>query len=156
MIRSAAKNHENVCVITNTEDYEEFENIINNNEGATSYNHRKLFATRAFMKTAYYDSIISEWFNKNEKINWPETFTITAKLSKELRYGENPHQNSAVYELTNKNIKGVIKSKQIQGKSISYNNLNDADAALELIKEFKEPTIAIIKHANPCLSLIHI
>jgi len=150
MIRSAAKNHENICVITNTEDYKEFETIINKNKGATNYNHRKIFAAKAFMKTAFYDSIISEWFNKNEKINWPETLSISAKLSKNLRYGENPHQNSAVYELTNKKIKGIIKSKQIQGKSLSYNNLNDADAALELVKEFKGPTIAIIKHANPC------
>ena len=150
MIRSAAKNHENVCVITNVEDYEVFEKVLDKNNGNTSYQIRRNYAAKAFMKTAYYDSIISQWFNKIEKIEWPETISIPAKLINKLRYGENPHQNSAVYETQNKKINGVIKSKQIQGKPLSYNNLNDADAAFELIQEFNEPTIAIIKHANPC------
>ena len=150
MIRSAAKNHENVCVITNVEDYKNFEKIMDKNNGSISYENRRNYAAKAFMKTAYYDSLISQWFNKVEKIEWPQTISIPAKLLQKLRYGENPHQESAVYEVNDKKLIGVIKSKQIQGKSLSYNNLNDADAAFELIQEFNEPTIAIIKHANPC------
>jgi len=150
MIRSAAKNHENVCVITNVEDYKSFKEILIMNKGSTNLKDRKLYAAKAFMKTAYYDSLISSWFNKSLNIKWPNTITIPAKLSKKLRYGENPHQDSAVYENTNFQLNGIVKAKQLQGKPLSYNNINDSDAAFELIKEFSEPSIAIIKHANPC------
>jgi len=150
MIRSAAKNHENVCIITNPNDYKELEQILDNNNGATSLKDRKLYAAKAFAKTAYYDSLISQWFNKELGIKWPETVTISGALINKLRYGENPHQESAIYESPNHNLNGIVKSQLLQGKQLSYNNLNDSDAAYELIKEFKGPTIAIIKHANPC------
>ena len=150
MIRSAAKNHENVCIITNPDDYEGFQKILDKKNCSTTLEDRKLYAAKAFAKTAYYDSLISEWFNKEVNIKWPETITIAGKLSSELRYGENPHQESAVYKNPNHKLNGIIKSKLLQGKKLSYNNLNDSDAAYELIKEFVDPTIAIIKHANPC------
>ena len=150
MIRSAAKNHENVCIITNPDDYEGFQKILDKKNCSTTLEDRKLYAAKAFAKTAYYDSLISEWFNKEVNIKWPETITIAGKLSSELRYGENPHQESAVYKNPNHNLNGIVKSQLLQGKKLSYNNLNDSDAAYELIKEFKDPTIAIIKHANPC------
>ena len=150
MIRSSAKNHENVCVITNPKDYSELQQILDKNNGATELKDRKLYAAKAYAKTAYYDSLISQWFNEQVNIKWPETITIAGTLVNELRYGENPHQESAVYKSPNHNLNGVVKSQLLQGKPLSYNNLNDSDAAYELIKEFEEPTIAIIKHANPC------
>jgi len=150
MIRSAAKNHENVCIITNPNDYEGFQKILDQNNCSTALKDRKLYAAKAFAKTAYYDSLISQWFNKEVNIKWPETMTISGTLSNELRYGENPHQESAVYKNPNHNLNGIVKSQLLQGKKLSYNNLNDADAAYELITEFNTPTIAIIKHANPC------
>jgi phosphoribosylaminoimidazolecarboxamide formyltransferase/IMP cyclohydrolase len=150
MIRSAAKNHENVCVITNPEDYEELDKILEKHSGSTTLQDRKLYASKAFSKTAFYDSLISQWFNKQLNTSWPDTITISAELVNKLRYGENPHQESAVYKKTNYNLSGIVKSDLLQGKSLSYNNLNDSDAAYELIKEFEEPSIAIIKHANPC------
>ena len=150
MIRSSAKNHENVCIITNPDDYEDLKNILNINNGATNLKSRKIYAAKAYAKTAYYDSVISEWFNQKLNISWPETITIAGTLARELRYGENPHQQSAVYESSNNFLNGIVKSTLLQGKPLSYNNINDSDAAYELINEFSEPTIAIIKHANPC------
>ena len=150
MIRSAAKNHENVCVITNPEDYEDLNKILEKNSGSTSLIDRKLYASKAFSKTAFYDSMISQWLNKQLNVSWPDTVTISGKLLEKLRYGENPHQESAVYEKMDHKLNGVVKASLLQGKPLSYNNLNDSDAAYDLINEFKEPTIAIIKHANPC------
>ena len=150
MIRSAAKNHENVCVVTSPKDYEGLYRVLEKNSGNTTLQDRKLYAAKAFSKTAFYDSLISEWFNKQLDVTWPETITISGELDNQLRYGENPHQKSAVYQKPDYKLNGVVKSNLLQGKPLSYNNLNDADAAYELIKEFKEPTIAIIKHANPC------
>ena len=159
MIRSAAKNHENVCVITNPKDYKDLNRILEKNSGNTTLQDRKSYASKAFSKTAFYDSLISEWFNKQLDVTWPDTITISGELDNQLRYGENPHQKSAVYKKPDYKLNGVVKSNLLQGKPLSYNNLNDADAAYELIKEFKEPTIAIIKHANPCgvssKSLLH-
>ena len=150
MIRSSAKNHENVCVITSPNDYNELLKILDKNNGATKFKDRKLFAAKAYAKTAYYDSLISQWFNEQVNIKWPETITIAGTLANKLRYGENPHQESAVYKNPNHNLNGIVNSELLQGKPLSYNNINDSDAAFELIKEFKSPTIAIIKHANPC------
>ena len=150
MIRSAAKNHENVCVITDPGDYKAIDKILEKNLGSTSLEERKLYASKAFSKTAFYDSLISQWFNKQLSVSWPKTITIAGQLVDQLRYGENPHQKSAVYKKVDKNLDGIVNAKLLQGKALSYNNLNDSDAAYDLIKEFDEPTIAIIKHANPC------
>ena len=150
MIRSAAKNHENVCVITNPEDYEDLNKILEKNSGSTSLIDRKLYASKAFSKTAFYDSMISQWLTKQLNVSWPDTVTISGKLVEKLRYGENPHQESAVYKKMDHKLNGVVKARLLQGKPLSYNNLNDSDASYDLINEFKEPTIAIIKHANPC------
>ena len=150
MIRSAAKNHENVCVIIDPKDYLELENILKKYNGSTNLEFRKRFASKAFSYTAYYDSIISQWFNKELNIQLPEKISIAGKLSSILRYGENPHQKAAMYELSDVAENSIINAKKLQGKPLSYNNINDANAALELINDFPNPTVAIIKHANPC------
>jgi phosphoribosylaminoimidazolecarboxamide formyltransferase / IMP cyclohydrolase len=150
MIRSAAKNHENVCVVTNPLDYVELGNLLEKNLGCIALKDRKLYAAKAFSKTAFYDSLISQWLNKELDISLPETMTISGELINKLRYGENPHQGAAVYSNSSQSLNGIVNSNLLQGKPLSYNNLNDSDAAYELIKEFEQPTIAIIKHANPC------
>lgn len=150
MIRSAAKNHENVCVITDPKDYLELENTLKSLGGSTNLEFRKKFAAKAFGYTSYYDSIISQWFNKKLNVEWPEKISISGKLLYILRYGENPHQKSAVYQYPHVISNGIVSADKLQGKSLSYNNINDANAALELINDFLKPTIAIIKHANPC------
>ena len=150
MLRSAAKNHQFVTVVTDTNDYDELINEINKNNGATTLKLRKKLAAKTFSSTAYYDSLISNWFYRNtaEPI---KKFSTSAELSSTLRYGENPHQSASLYK-SSMQQSGIPHAKLLQGKELSYNNINDADAALQLIKEFDEdtPSVAIIKHANPC------
>ena len=150
MLRSAAKNHRFVTVVTDISDYDGLINEINKNNGSTSLEFRKALAAKTFSTTAYYDSLISNWFyrNTNEPIN---KFSTSAELSSTLRYGENPHQSASLYKSSIQQS-GIPHAKLLQGKELSYNNINDADAALQLIKEFDEdtPSVAIIKHANPC------
>ncbi len=150
MLRSAAKNHQFVTVITDTNDYDELIAEIEKNKGSTTLEFRKKLAAKTFSTTAYYDSLISNWFyqGKNEKV---EKFSTVGKLSSTLRYGENPHQSASLYKSSMQNS-GIPQATLLQGKELSYNNINDADAALQLIKEFEKatPTVAIIKHANPC------
>jgi phosphoribosylaminoimidazolecarboxamide formyltransferase/IMP cyclohydrolase len=149
MIRSSAKNFMHVVVITDPNDYKKIEEEMRANSGCVLLKTRKYLAAKAFSKTAFYDSRISKWFLEKEGNNFPELFSLSGTKSKDLRYGENPHQNAALY-LTDKNINGVSNAQQLQGKELSYNNINDTDAAYELVKEFNEPAVAIIKHANPC------
>ncbi len=150
MLRSAAKNHRFVTVVTDISDYDELINEINKNNGSTTLEFRKALAAKTFSTTAYYDSLISSWFyrNTNEPVN---KFSTSAELSSTLRYGENPHQSASLYK-SSMQLSGIPHAKLLQGKELSYNNINDADAALQLIKEFNEdtPSVAIIKHANPC------
>ena len=150
MLRSAAKNHQFVTVVTDISDYDELINEINKNNGSTTLKLRKKLAAKTFSTTAYYDSLISNWFHRNTKepIN---KFSTSAELSSTLRYGENPHQSASLYK-SSMQQSGIPHAKLLQGKELSYNNINDADAALQLIKEFDEdtPSVAIIKHANPC------
>ena len=150
MLRSAAKNHQFVTVVTDVGDYDDLINELNENNGSTTLKFRKALAAKTFSTTAYYDSLISNWFhrNTNEPIN---KFSTAAKLSSTLRYGENPHQSASLYK-SSMQQSGIPHAKLLQGKELSYNNINDADAALQLIKEFDEdtPSVAIIKHANPC------
>ena len=150
MIRSAAKNHENVCVIIDPKDYIELENILKKYNGSTNLEFRKRFASKAFAYTAYYDSIISQWFNKELNIQLPEKISIAGKLSSVLRYGENPHQKAAFYSDFAIRSNGLAKAIKLQGKQLSYNNIVDSDTAIECVRSFKEPTCVIIKHANPC------
>ena len=153
MVRSAAKNHAFVTIITDPADYGELLAELDKNDGSTSLDFRKRMAAKAFALTAAYDSMISQWFAyADQGQRWPESWTISSKLKMELRYGENPHQRAALYIPAGPHTKGLPQAEQVQGKALSYNNLNDANAALELVSEFRDrdPAIVIVKHANPC------
>ena len=149
MIRSAAKNHESVTVVTDAVDYNAVKEDMLANSGATSFDLRRQLAGIAFARTADYDSAISRWFGTQNKEAFPRRFSISGHRKQTLRYGENPHQTAAFYS-TGKDRFGIATAVQLQGKELSYNNLNDTDAAFELVAEFDVPTVAIIKHANPC------
>ncbi len=150
MIRAGAKNHEFVTVLTDPNDYPELIKQIQKNN-STTYSFRKFLAGKAFKLTSDYDRAISNWFKKdNDKLHdLPEKILIDLEKSLPMRYGENPHQKGAFYKTNDKRI-GAANAKQLQGKELSYNNINDTDAAFELICEFENPAAAIIKHANPC------
>lgn len=150
MIRSASKNHEFVTIITDVEDYRNVLNEMSANNGGVTFELRQKLAANAFAMTAHYDANIAEWFSKQLNTTAsPRRISFTGTLGQELRYGENPHQSAALYLDASKRP-GVATAKQIQGKELSYNNLNDTDAAYELVAEFDAPAVAIIKHANPC------
>ncbi len=150
MIRSAAKNHGFVAVATDPADYAELAAALTAHHGATPFALRQTLAGKAFARTARYDSAIAAWFARDEA--FPATVSIAATRVQNLRYGENPHQEAAVYRATGSPAQGLLAMEQVQGKELSYNNYNDTDAALELISAFARdlPTVAIIKHANPC------
>src|SRR6478736_1810191 len=153
MVRSAAKNHAHVAIVTDPADYGELLAELDANDGSTSIGFRKKLAAKAFALTAAYDSTISQWFAfADQGERWPETWTRASTLKMPLRYGENPHQQAALYVPVGPAAKGVAQAEQVQGKELSYKNLNDANAALELVAEFRDaaPTIVIVKHANPC------
>tara|TARA_B100000700_G_scaffold168409_1_gene185959 strand:+ start:1674 stop:3206 length:1533 start_codon:yes stop_codon:yes gene_type:complete len=146
LIRGAAKNFNDVTVISEINDYKILAKELKNNKGSTSMKFRKLMSAKAFSLTAYYDSVISNWFNNQQNIKFPEKKTIHGKLIKKLRYGENPHQEGSLYAINDKQ-----RIKKIHGKELSYNNYNDIYSAISVLKTFKknEGTV-IIKHANPC------
>jgi phosphoribosylaminoimidazolecarboxamide formyltransferase/IMP cyclohydrolase len=150
MIRAAAKNHRFVGVVTDPADYEVVLGEIES-AGALKDETKKRLAAKAFAKTAAYDSAIAQWFASQNGETFPKEFTFAGKLDAVLRYGENPHQEAAYYRSGAQRY-GVATARQLQGKELSYNNLNDTDAAFELIAEFgtEKPAVAIIKHANPC------
>ena len=146
MVRSAAKNYKDVTVITSSSQYEELIEELKKNKGSTTINFRQKLSRIAFTETAYYDSVISNYFNKMSNTNFPDKRTFHASLIETPRYGENPHQKSAIYS-RNSNI----NIKQIHGKQLSYNNYNDILAALTISKSLsKNCGTVIIKHANPC------
>lgn len=149
MIRSAAKNHNSVAVVVSPTDYQTVIKDLEDNKGRFSDNLRKQLAHKAFTRTASYDAAISNWFLSHSDEFLPDTLLISARRKLELRYGENPHQSAAFYSRPGLE-QGVSSAKQVQGKDLSYNNINDTDAALELVLEFEEPAVAIVKHANPC------
>jgi len=150
MIRSAAKNHAYVAVVVDPNDYEPVLEAMRL-EGGVPYEMRQRLAAKAYARTAAYDSVISNWFAQTLNYNDIPYRTFGGKLAEVMRYGENPHQWAAFYTNGDKRP-GVSTATQVQGKSLSYNNLNDTDAAFELISEFDPavPAVAIIKHANPC------
>lgn len=151
MIRSAAKNHGYVAVCTELADLEAVLAELKA-DGATSLELRKRLAARAYARTAAYDAAISTWFAEALGEQWPQRKAIAGELVQTMRYGENPHQAAAFYRFPNPRV-GVATATQLQGKELSYNNINDTDAAFELIAEFAPeagPACAIIKHANPC------
>ena len=149
LIRAAAKNHDAVAVVTDPADYGSVLADLASHEGATSAALRRQLVERAFARTAAYDAAIAEWFAGQSGDTFPETLAVGGRLRQRLRYGENPHQQAAFY-VGGPARPGVASAEQIQGKELSYNNLNDTDAAYELVAEFEAPAVAIIKHANPC------
>jgi phosphoribosylaminoimidazolecarboxamide formyltransferase/IMP cyclohydrolase len=148
LIRGAAKNHEFVTVVTDPADYDAVLDEIAS-AGGTTLDTRRRLARKAYALTAAYDAAISLWFAKDEGVTFPETLVGAATLAERTRYGENPHQRAAFYR-TAEPRPGVATARQLQGKELSYNNYADTDAAYELVAEFAEPAVAIIKHANPC------
>jgi phosphoribosylaminoimidazolecarboxamide formyltransferase/IMP cyclohydrolase len=153
MVRSAAKNHAHVAVVTDPSDYDELIGALDADGGMTSFEFRKRLAAKAFSTTATYDAMISSWFAFADPGElFPATLPIVLTCGTELRYGENPHQRAAFYTPAGPHSAGIGQAEQVQGKPLSYNNYNDADAALELAAEFRdaEPTCVIVKHANPC------
>ncbi|HRK69980.1 MAG TPA: bifunctional phosphoribosylaminoimidazolecarboxamide formyltransferase/IMP cyclohydrolase [Micropepsaceae bacterium] len=156
MIRAAAKNHDGVAVVVDPADYDSVIAALDANKGATTLALRRELAARAYARTAAYDAAISGWFERelgkgeNERPA-PRRRAFGGTLSAEMRYGENPHQRAALYLGGEARI-GVATARQLQGKELSYNNINDTDAAFELVAEFGtvRPAVAIIKHANPC------
>jgi phosphoribosylaminoimidazolecarboxamide formyltransferase/IMP cyclohydrolase len=153
MIRAAAKNHASVMVLVDPEDYGALLDDIARNGGATSLGLRKRMAAKAYARTAAYDAAISSWFADQLGERTPQWRAIAGRLASALRYGENPHQWAAFYRSIADARPGVATAVQHQGKQLSYNNLNDTEAAFELVAEFDAaaaPAVAIIKHANPC------
>lgn len=152
MIRAAAKNHASVTVIVEPDDYRHVLEEMEANDGATTLAFRKLLAAKAYARTAAYDSAISSWFANELGEDMPPWRSFAGRLAQPLRYGENPHQWAAFYR-SSEGRPGIATAEQAQGKELSYNNLNDTDAAYELVAEFDPagaPAVAIIKHANPC------
>ena len=152
MVRSAAKNHAHVAVLTDPADYSAVLAALDH-DGGTSEELRRRLAAKAFALTATYDAQIASWFVfADQGQRFPETLPLILEAPQALRYGENPHQAAAFYRHRGPLTPGIGQGVQVQGKALSYNNLNDADAALELVAEFRdaEPTAVIVKHANPC------
>ncbi|MBV8972037.1 MAG: bifunctional phosphoribosylaminoimidazolecarboxamide formyltransferase/IMP cyclohydrolase, partial [Sphingomonadaceae bacterium] len=153
MIRSAAKNHASVAVVTAPGQYPDLIAELDANAGATTLATRKRLAADAFAATAAYDATIAGWFSRVDQGElFPRLRVMPTRRVTMLRYGENPHQAAALYVPTGPAARGIGQAEQVQGKELSYNNLNDADAALELAAEFRDapPTVVIVKHANPC------
>ncbi|MEQ8394142.1 bifunctional phosphoribosylaminoimidazolecarboxamide formyltransferase/IMP cyclohydrolase [Thalassobaculum sp.] len=149
MIRAASKNHDFVTVVVDTEDYAAVLEEMRANQGSTSRALRRRLAATAYARTAAYDSAIAGWLANELDDPFPRRFTLAGSAPQVLRYGENPHQQAAFYRTGDARI-GVATAEQLMGKALSYNNLNDTDAAFELVAELDETGIAIIKHANPC------
>jgi phosphoribosylaminoimidazolecarboxamide formyltransferase/IMP cyclohydrolase len=150
MIRAAAKNYNSVAVITDPNDYEDFSKEFIKENGSVSSEYKFKLAKKAFMHTALYDSAISNYLLGLNQEELPEKLIQVMNKNLDMRYGENPHQSAAFYKESN-DIKGSLSNfKQVQGKDLSFNNLNDADTAWECVKSFSEPSCVIVKHANPC------
>jgi phosphoribosylaminoimidazolecarboxamide formyltransferase/IMP cyclohydrolase len=152
MIRAAAKNHDDVAVVVEPQDYAAVLDELATNEGATTLFLRRRLAAKAYARTAAYDAAISNWFAGELKTEAPDYRAFGGRLIQSLRYGENPHQNAAFYRTPGRRV-GVSTARQVQGKELSYNNINDTDAAYECIAEFdpvRTAACVIVKHANPC------
>lgn len=161
MVRSAAKNHRYVGVVTDPRDYGRVMDDLQRHEGALSEELRRELAVKAFELTARYDAAISAWLFEVERSEgrsgsrFPRSFTFAGIEAKELRYGENPHQSAAFYRTPGTDEPSIATAEVLSGKALSYNNLVDLDAALALAKEFDEPFVAVTKHNNPCGAAVH-
>ncbi|EJR47209.1 bifunctional purine biosynthesis protein purH [Bacillus cereus VD107] len=149
MIRSAAKNHKFVSVIVDPVDYDVVLAELKENGEVTDETKRKL-AAKVFRHTAAYDALISNYLTEQMGEESPETLTVTFEKKQDLRYGENPHQKATFYKAPFAATSSVAYAEQLHGKELSYNNINDADAALSIVKEFTEPAVVAVKHMNPC------
>lgn len=149
MLRSAAKNHAFVTVVVDAADYGEVLEQIQAN-GDTTLETRKRLAAKVFRHTAAYDALISDYLTRLNGELFPETYTVTYEKVQELRYGENPHQKAAFYRKPLAGEGNITTAEQLHGKELSYNNINDANAALQIVKEFSEPAVVAVKHMNPC------
>ena len=153
LIRGSAKNHSGVAVLTDPADYPAFLEALEAHNGATPRALRRKLAAKAYARTAAYDAAIAAWFARQDGEEWPESLSLAYQRALVPSYGENPHQKAAFYVSRGEKRPGVATATTLQGKPLSYNNLNDADAAFELVSEldrFDKPAVAIIKHANPC------
>jgi len=152
MVRAAAKNHASVSIVVDPSDYDSVLNELNT-DNSVSEKTRFSLAIKAYEHTAQYDGAIANYFGtmvqREEDKLFPRTFNLQFQHKQSMRYGENPHQNAAFYVDNSQNI-SVASATQLQGKELSYNNIGDTDAALECVKQFKEPACVIVKHANPC------
>ncbi len=152
MVRASAKNHAYVAVVTDPEDYAPLLNALDLNFGSLSLDFRKRLAAKAFARTAAYDAAISGWFAEALEVEHPNWRAFGGRLETVMRYGENPHQSAGFY-VSGDRRPGVATARQLQGKQLSYNNINDTDAAFELAGEFdpaRSAAVVIVKHANPC------
>jgi phosphoribosylaminoimidazolecarboxamide formyltransferase/IMP cyclohydrolase len=151
MIRSAAKNHKFVTVVTSPDQYDKVIEQMGNNAGAVSEEVRSDFARIAFGLTASYDAAIAKYLGGKVGVEYPERVSVALKREAALRYGENPHQSGAFYKLAANSETSVSSARLLEGgTAISFNNLLDTNAAFELVKEFKEPAAVVVKHLNPC------
>jgi len=151
MIRAAAKNHSSVAVIVEPEDYEKVLSELRE-QGEISLQTKRELCAKAFRHTAHYDALIAEYFSQTTGAGFPEQLTLTYEKVQELRYGENPHQRGAFYKEVGSCVGTVAGVRQLHGKQLSFNNINDASAAIDLLKEFEKSTPAVValKHTNPC------
>ena len=148
MLRSAAKNHKFVTVITDPVDYDKVLAQIKV-DGDTNFETRYNLALKVFQHTSHYDTLIASYLGKDED-GFNDTITLTYEKVQDLRYGENPHQKAVFYREIGKQKGSLVEGVQLQGKELSFNNINDTNGALELLKEFDEPTVVAVKHTNPC------
>ena len=149
MLRSAAKNYHDVTVVVEPNDYDVIIEELKA-QGQTTLKTRQKLAGKVFNHTAAYDALIAQYFNEINEIKMPAQLTKTYKLKQNLRYGENPHQAGAFYETSEQTPFSLATSEQLHGKELSYNNINDTNAALEILAEFKTPAVVVVKHTNPC------
>ncbi|NLK75458.1 MAG: bifunctional phosphoribosylaminoimidazolecarboxamide formyltransferase/IMP cyclohydrolase [Clostridiales bacterium] len=150
MLRSAAKNYQDVTVIVDPKDYDKVLTELKT-EGAVSLDTKFYLMQKVFMHTASYDAMIAEYLRKErEDYDLPEKLTLTYEKVQDMRYGENPHQKAAFYREIGKRKGSIVDGVQLNGKDLSFNNINDTNGALELLKEFTEPTVVACKHGNPC------
>jgi phosphoribosylaminoimidazolecarboxamide formyltransferase/IMP cyclohydrolase len=154
MLRSSAKNFEHVTVVVDPHDYSKVLEEIRSTDGLVSKETRLALAKKVFMHTARYDSVISTYLENRAKdadrVRFPGIFTLQFEKVEDLRYGENPHQQAAFYALRGEEDAAMVAMEQIHGKAASFNNILDINAAWRLASDFTQPTVAIVKHQNPC------
>ena len=148
MLRAAAKNVNDVLVIVDPADYEQIGTALE--EGSVDLTIRKKLAAKVFRHTAHYDAMIARYFTEVTEEVFPENYTVTYEKVQDLRYGENPHQQAAFYEDVQYKGVSLATAKQLHGKELSFNNIQDANAALEIVAEYDEPSVVAVKHMNPC------